>query len=320
MALSAVSCIQRGVTNLRANWELVFISWLQGFLSAFLVVVGFAPPLAVLGFASLDWMNTTPVEWAEFLAQMGQLMNRGSEAWLLLGTSLLVSFAIWLAAFLVYCFFQGGILGILMTGDRQAPQGRLHGWEWFRTYSGRDLRGWGGRYLWRYFWLLNLIASLALLWVLIFAVVIGLTALGGEQWGATAAFGIGCGASIPLFFGLLLLALWANVAQVDLAREDSTVGKALRRSLGLVGRRLGAVTILFLVALVLAIVIGVGFSILSFASGLFLPETGSGQWAGMLVQLVLSGIEMILGSMVAIGLSASLVSLVRSEVALEHQG
>ena len=83
---------------------------------------------------------------------------------------------------------------------------------------------------------------------------------------------------------------------------------------------MGAVTILFLVALVLAIVIGVGFSILSFASGLFLPETGSGHWAGMLVQLVLSGIEMILGSMVAIGLSASLVSLVRSEVALEHQG
>ena len=121
MALSAVSCIQRGITNLRANWELVFVSWLQGFLTAVLVLVGFAPPLGALGLASFDWAGATQVEWTEFLSQAGQLMNRGADSWLLLGASLLVSFAIWLAAFLVYCFCQGGILGVLMPGDRQAP-------------------------------------------------------------------------------------------------------------------------------------------------------------------------------------------------------
>jgi len=320
MALSAVSCIQRGVTNLRANWEVVFVSWFQGFLTAGLILVGFAPPLGVLGFSSFGRLATSEVEWTELLAEAGQLMNRGAEAWMLLGASLLVSFAIWLAAFLVYCFFQGGILGVLMTGDRQAPTGRSRGWQWFRTFSGRDLRGWGGRYLWRYFWLLNVMAAIGMLWVLIAAVVLGLTVLGGEQWGATAAFGIGCGSSIPLAFGLILVVLWTNLAQIDLAREDSSVGKALRRSLNLVGRRLGAVTLIFLVALVLAIVLGVGVSILSVAAGLFLPGTGAGSWAGTVLQLGLSGIEMIVGSVVAVGFSASLVSLVRSEATLEHPG
>lgn len=317
MTLSAVSCIRRGITNLRANWELILVSWLQGFLAAVLVVVGFVPPLAVLGFASFDWVDATQVQWAELLSQAGQLMSRGSDAWLLLGASLLVSFAIWLAAFLVYCFFQGGIIGILMTGDRQAPTGRLRGWQWFRTFSGRDLRGWGGKYLWRYFWLLNLFAVIGLLWMLVVTIVIGLTALGGEMWGMTAAFGIGCGASIPLGFGLVLLVLWANLAQVDLAREDSSVGTATRRSLGLVGRRLGAVTLMLVGALLLVLVIGIGISILSLASSLLLPEAGSTQWMRAVVQLGLSGLEMILGSLVAVGFSASLVSLVRSEAALE---
>jgi hypothetical protein len=320
MALSAVSCIQRGVTNLRANWELVVISWLQGFLTAFLVVVGFVPPLGVLGFASFDWLATSEVELSELLSQAGQLMNRGADAWLLLGASLLVSFAIWLAAFLVYCFFQGGIFGVLMAGDRQAPSGRLRGWQWFRTFSGRDLRGWGGLYLWRYFWLLNLMAAIGLLWFLGVAVAFGLTVLGGEQWGATAAIGIGCGSAIPLGFGLILVAVWANLAQVDLAREDSSVGKALRRSLNLVGRRLGAVTLIFLITLVLAIVFGVGVSTLSVVVGLFLPEAGVGSWVGTVVQLGLSGLEMIVGSVVAVGFAAALVSLVRSEATLEQSG
>jgi len=320
MALSAVSCIQRGVTNLRANWELVLISWLQGFLTAFLALVGFAAPLGAMGFASFDWASASQVEWGEFLSQAAQLMNRGADSLLLLGVSLLVSCAIWLAAFLVYCFFQGGILGVLMSGDRQAPEGRLRGRQWFRTFSGQNLRGWGGRYLWRYFWLLNLMAAIGMLWVVMVVMVIGLTVLGGERWGATAAFGIGCGSSIPLAFGLILLLLWTNLAQIDLAREDSSVGKALRRSLNLVGRRLGAVTLVFLVALVLTIVLGGGISILSLVAGLLLPATGFGGWAGTVVQLGFSGIEMIAGSVVAVGFFASLVSLVRSEAAQEHPG
>jgi hypothetical protein len=162
-----------------------------------------------------------------------------------------------------------------------------------------------------------LFAVIGLLWMLVVTIVIGLTALGGEMWGMTAAFGIGCGASIPLGFGLVLLVLWANLAQVDLAREDSSVGTATRRSLGLVGRRLGAVTLMLVGALLLVLVIGIGISILSLASSLLLPEAGSTQWMRAVVQLGLSGLEMILGSLVAVGFSASLVSLVRSEAALE---
>jgi hypothetical protein len=318
MALSAVSCLQRGVTNLRANWELVFVAWLQSFVTATLVLAGFAPPLAVLGLASFDVLSSPEVEWAEVLGQAGQLMNRGSEAWILLAASLLVSSAIWLMAFLVYCFFQGGILGVLMTGDRQAPEGRPRGWQWFRTFSRRDLRGWGGRNLWRYFWLLNLISAISLLWLLMALVVFGLTALGGEQWGVTAALGIGCGAAIPLVFGFVMIILWSSLAQADLALGDSAVGKSLRRSLNLLGRRLGAVVVLSLIALLVGIVIGIGIWILSVVSALFLPETGSGRWVGAVVQFGLSAIQMITGSVVAVGFSASIVSLVRSERTQEY--
>jgi hypothetical protein len=65
------------------------------------------------------------------------------------------------------------------------------------------------------------------------------------------------------------------------------------------------------------LVIGIGTSILSLASSLLLPEAGSSHGLGAVAQLGLSGLEMILGSLVAVGFSASLVSLVRSEAALE---
>ena len=313
MALSAVSCIQRGLTNLRANWELVIIASLQSLLTATLVVIGFAPPAAALGLGFMDLASSSEADWMELAAQVSELMSRGPESWLLLGASLLVSSAIWLMAFLVYCFFQGGVLGVLMTGDRQASAGTAPAWPWFRTYSGRDLRGWGGKYLWRYFWLLSLIAALSLVWLLLVMIVLGLTALGGEQWGTSAAFGIGCGGAIPIAFGLLLLVLWANLAQVDLAQEHSGVGTALRRSLSLLGRRLGAVVVIFLVALVLGVLIGVVISILSLLWDLLVPESGSGLWIGALVQFGFSAIEIIVGSVVTVGLSAAYVSLVRSE-------
>jgi hypothetical protein len=317
MALSAVSCIQRGVTNLRANWELVIVSWLQGLLTSSLVIVGFVPPLAVLGLTNLDAWLRSGGDWQETLAQAGQLVNRGVDTWILLGAALVVSFAIWLMAFMVYCFFQGGILGVLMTGDRQAPEEIRHEKQWFRTFSGRDLRGWGGRYLWRYFWLLNLMAAFALLWLLLVGVAFGLTVLGAEQWGPAAAFGIGCGSSIPLVFGMVMIAMWASLAQADLAFEDSEVGTATRRSLSLLGRRLGAVSLIFLLAVVLGVLLGIGISSLSIASTLLLPDSGPGHWLGATVQLGLNVVELIVGSAVAIGFSASLVSLVRSEISRE---
>ena len=38
-------------------------------------------------------------------------------------------------AMLVHCYFQGGIYGVLMAGDRQAPAGKPRGSLWFRTFQ-----------------------------------------------------------------------------------------------------------------------------------------------------------------------------------------
>ena len=40
MKLSAFSCISRGLVNLRANWELIPVQLLQGFLVGLLILVG----------------------------------------------------------------------------------------------------------------------------------------------------------------------------------------------------------------------------------------------------------------------------------------
>jgi hypothetical protein len=131
MTLSAVDALHRGLVNLRANWVLVPVQFLQILIGTILVLVGFVPPLAVLGFANLEVLDATGDDWAAMMDSAAGLVARGQDAWVLLLASMVLSAAIWMMAMLVHCYFQGGIYGVLMAGDRQAPQGKPRGWPWF---------------------------------------------------------------------------------------------------------------------------------------------------------------------------------------------
>lgn len=310
MKLSAVDAIRRGLVNLRANWELLLLQVLQVLVVSVLIVVGFVPPLAVLGFDELEMLDPAVQDWTVVADSFAAMVARGREAWLLLLASLVLTSAIWLMATLVYCYFQGGIFGVLVAGDRQAPPGRPRGWPWFRTFTMVGFRGWAARYLWRYFWLLNLFLVVSTVWLLLPLALLLLAVWGETTWGPTAALGIGCGGAIPVIFSILVLAFWSQLAQADLAREDSGVWIAVRRGLHILGRRLGAVFVLgvLLTGIMMTITLSgaVVSAFLDFLSG----SSAMVQWTG---HVLLTLLEWGLSSVVTVAFAATLVSLVRGE-------
>lgn len=314
MKLSAVDSVNRGLVNLRANWEILGFQVLQVLIVSVLVIVGFVPPLGVLGFTDLATFDPATQDWSSVVESVSALVTRGREAWVLLIASLLLASAIWLMATLVYCYFQAGIFGVLVAGDRQAPPGRSRGRQWFRTFTANTFRGWAARYLWRYFWLLNLFILISTVWLVLPLLLLMLTVWGDARWGTGAAVGIGCGGAIPVVFSVIVLAFWSQLAQADLAREASGVWIATRRGLQVLGRRLGAVIFLGLALIIVMITLTVSIGVISTFLDLFSGFGSTAQWIG---HVVLTLVEWGASSIISVAFAAILVSLVRSESAGE---
>lgn len=312
MSLSAFDSVHRGLVNTRANWELILFQWLQAMLAGVLVLVGLLPPLAVLGFGQLLRLETLASDWPSLLAGASSVLQRGIDSWLLLLVSLVVTTAIWLVAMMVYCFFQGGIYGVLRAGDRQAPGGAPGDSRWFRTFNWRDLRGWGRYFMWRFFWLFHLLVLVSFAWLLIPVALVASSIWSGEQWGGTAGLAVGCAGAIPVLFSLLVLALWTGLAQATLVGQDGGVWQAARTGLRLLGGRLGTVVFIFIVVLVASIVASLTVSILSAIVGLLLDRW---QLLRLTVEVLVWMLQWGVSSAFGLGLAATLIGLVRSELA-----
>jgi hypothetical protein len=306
MRLSAVDCLRRGFKNLSANWELVLLQWLQSLLVPLLLLLGLAAPVAIL--AGPSWFERGR------LPDLGHTLSRIAEAPPLLLLSLVAMLALWTLSYVVYCYFQAGTYGVLWTADRQALPGRPRDSRLFRTFSVRDFFGWGGRYVWRYFGFIllfglfvGLAAGAAGLWI-------AFLVRGGERWGGGAALGIGCGGIFPLGFLALILSFWFSVAQAGLAREESSVWSASRLGLAVLGRRLGAVILLFLLSLFAAAALAFAFLPLSIVVDLLLSDAPA---ARAVTQLLLFLVQGLPNALLAVALGAALVALVRSEVQMQ---
>jgi hypothetical protein len=307
MRLSAADCLRRGWTNLSANWELVVIQWLGSFLVLVLLAFGLVLPLVILGIDVL-------VDSLISKRLIEDVLRRLADFRPGLSMALVAMMAVWLLTLLLHCFFQAGAFGVLASGDRQALPGPRRNRLLFRTFSLRDFCGWGGLYVWRFLGVRVLFCGLigalggAVLFWLIFM------ALGGGTWGGSAAFGIGCGGALPLAFLALVLGLWFQVAQADLAREGSGVRTASRRGLHVLGRRLGAVAILFI--LFLGAVVGLSIVFLPVTAVADSLLSGSPGWRA-LVRLVLFLLQSLPSTLLTMVLAGSLVALVRSETLAE---
>jgi hypothetical protein len=297
MRLSAVGCLRRGWTNLSANWELVLVQWLQAF--AMLVLTAFGAVLSLL----IVGVNLPHLDRGSWQRALGDL----SPALLL---ALAALTAVWLAALLLHCFFQAGTYGVLAAADRQALPGARRQREFFRTFTLRDFRGWGGRYVWRYFGvallfgvLLLALSGVALLWL-------GFAVAGDGEWGSPAALAIVLGGALPVGFLALVAGLGFLVAQADLAREGSGVRSAWRRGLGILGRRLGAVTALFVLIAAALLALAALFLPLSTAADALLAGTPG---VRALVRCLLVLLASLPDNLLVTLFAGALVALVRSE-------
>jgi len=311
--LSALGCLRRGWTNLAANWELVLLSWLAFFLVIALLALGIVLPLLILG-ANLAGRGAA--------AQVEDLARRAASLSPALLLALLALLAVWTLSLLLHCFVQAGAYGVLTAADRQALPGSRRSRDFFRAFSLRDFAGWGALYVWRFFgtlllfWGLALPLGLAALLWLIF------TVAGGGRWGGPAALGIGCGGALPLGFLVLATGFWFQLAQADLARQGSGVRTAWRRGLAVLGRRLGAVTLLFLLALAAALALAAVFLPLSAATEGLLsgaPAPATPVMMRALVRLLLFLLQSLPNTLLAMVLAGALVALVRSETASEFR-
>ncbi|HEX6904956.1 MAG TPA: hypothetical protein VF789_34930 [Thermoanaerobaculia bacterium] len=304
MRLSALDCLRRGWANLSANWELVLLGWIGSFLTLALLALGVVLPLVILG---VDL-------WGTGRREIEEALRRVADSASSLPLALTALLAVWLLTLLFHCFVQAGSYGVLAAADRQALPGPGRHKLLFRTFSLRDFMGWGGLYVWRFFRMLLLYWSLILLMGLTLLAWVIFLFVSGAKWGGGAALGLGCGGVLPLAFLALVLGLWFNVAQADLARETSGVRTASRRGLSILGHRLGAVLAIFIVFLGAMIALGIVFAPLSSMTERLLSGAPR---VRTLVQLVLLLLQSLPNALLTMALAGSLVALVRSEMLSE---
>jgi hypothetical protein len=306
--LGAVGGLGRSLLMVRANWELIALAWLQTALAVVLFLASLAPFYFALDLR-LPPMSGTPDEASAWVTEaVGRTLERldSPAFWL----AVLSSSAVAVALVACYSFFQAGAFGVLTTADRQAPGEGRAGVAWFRTYTWTEFQGRGGRHLWRFFWLFNLVLLLWLAWLLLAMLAIVASALAAEGGGLGAALGIGCAAVFPLGFLFVLLVFWALFAQADIAATDSGPWKSLRGALRLLTRRLGAVALLFLVFAVASVAV----TMLSLAVSL--PLSSGLLVAGgvrTVATLLLQGAQWLVAGALQLTIAGAVVAIARDE-------
>jgi hypothetical protein len=287
---SAVDCLRRAGLSLRANWALLPLTLLQELCTLLLFLLSLLPPFLVLGGRSL-----LDVEWTVEGVQLWlqKLFAAASSQPLALTLSLVASMVVGTLAMIVWAWFEGGIYGVLLAAERQAlpdAQNRSGGVAWFSAMTGRDFAGWGGLYMWRYFWWLQIGLAFALGLLLLYVLIVLGAAFGYEAWGGAAAYGIGCGAALPFFFCLLVLVLWSQTSPPAVALPESGAVRATGAGFRLIGRRPGAVLLIFVCWVVLFVVVFTLFWVLDLVLGLgdstFLTVTAVSLFLGLVEWLV----------------------------------
>jgi len=309
MRLDAIGCLRRAIANSRANWELLLAHWVFGAAGLLLLVAGCLPLVWIFADqlpAVKEILGGDPARVFENLGGLDALTWPGWGRFL---AAVGLATLLWTVSFLVFCFFYAATYGTLMAGERQAPRGAAPApWRAFRTFEARNFIGWGRRYVWRYFWAVQLFFAIATAWLLGFVLVVFAAVWAGQGWGAAAGIGIGCGGSLPLVFLGFVQALWFAIAAADLARERSGVWIALRNGLAWLGRRPGTVLSLFLLQLAASLAVSMVFAPISMVGSFATLGAPGADWA---MQLALGAMQWMVSTVVALVTSAAYVTFVR---------
>jgi hypothetical protein len=302
--LSAIDALVRGFANLRANWELILAQLLALFLAMLLAALSIVPLVLALGVELTDIGQDPWDTLARFLDPALWLSGSVLTA---LGLCLVVG----TAALAVYSWFQAGVFGVLVAGDRQAGEGAGRPWALFRAFSWGDFAGWAGRGLIRFFVWYNLYLLISTLLVALYGLLVIAALRVGIARGPAAGVGLGCAGLLPLVALSWLCSLWVTAAKADLARESSGALESWNRGARVVSSRLGAAALLFLLFFAASAALGMLLFPLQMAS-----ELGArGHFGAYLgTQLFVTLLQWLLGSFLGLVYGASFVALVRGEL------
>jgi hypothetical protein len=309
LKLDAIGCARRAIVNSWANWELLIAQWVLGAVGLLLVLAGFAPLLWT--FVELPALREIfSGDPARVLRDLGGLAALKLPGWGAVLSALVLATLAWTMSLWVFCFLSAGTYGTLMAGERQAPRGvgSPPPWRTFRTFEVGNFIGWGRRYVWRYFWAVQLFVAIGCGWLLGFSLVVLAAVWAGQGWGAVAAIGVGCGGALPLVFLGFVTAFWYAIAAAELARETSGVWVAMRNGLTWLGRRPGTVLLLFLMQLAASLAVGMVFTPISMLGSFAMADAPGGDLA---LQLPLGFIQWMVSTAVALATSAAYVAFVR---------
>lgn len=307
--MTSFEALGRGLLNARANWELIVVQLVQLLAVTLVMVLGLVPLFAALGVGSIAAIPEEPEELARWLVD---LFARTSPASLLAGvTGLLL---IWLVAMLVYSYFQAGLFGVLVSAEHQAPPGSVSEARLFRTFRAGDFFGWSRRFMWRLFWFFNVFGAVALAGVLLVVVFIALVAFIGGRYGAVSGFTIGCIGALPILFALVAFSLWAVLAQVELVRPGAGFWPAQRQALEVLGRRLGAASLIWLIWVGFSVILGLAFGVVSMVVEIGLSASGV---AKALTTLMLTVLQWAVGAVLTLCMGAACAALARSALRTE---
>jgi len=304
MKLSAIDSLQHGLLNLRANWQLAVVLFVQTLVVSVISLLGFVPVALVLGFTFLRGVLS------DFDTDGGAaLLGRIAESIGPLILAFLAATLIWTIAFVVYCYVQGGVLGTLAAGERKAVTESIR-WQNYRVFSLQAFFRHAEGLTWPIFWLLNLFMLIGLVFITVFGIgAVAISALLSQ--GPTAAqFAVGCLALLIFVVAMMLLMVWLQLALAELATGTRSALAATGAALKVAFKRLPGVALLVLILFVLSIVLAIIFLPVSMVLEVALRQRMGAYFAG---QAMITLVQWLASGFVTVGWSATLIALVLGE-------
>ena len=310
MRLSAIDCVTRGVSNLRANWELVLIQLVQAVACSVIALIGLIIVAVAVG-ASALFKLSDGLDWQRLFTELERL-GELSTSWGLL--AIVLAGVMILAALLglTYSWFQAGTFLTLMGGERQAPPQPGIDWRSFRTFSARSFGGWASQGCWRLFAFKGLVSLVAFVFFsLMLALAVVLVTWSAVDLDSVGSLVAGCLLLLPIIPIVVLLYIWSTLGSALLARPEIGVLSAARLALAFLGRRFGTCLLIVLLFLGANFGLGLVFSVLSQGMALVLAQSVG---ATVSVQILLAIAQSLVSSLAAIAFFAAVVALVRDEL------
>jgi hypothetical protein len=315
MRLTGIDSLQRGITNLLANWELVFVNLVQTFLVSLLIVAGTVPIVLAVGVGTLRALFGTDFNaGGARLEVVDDLITRAVETSgpLLLAT--LVALIVWTIALLVLAYFQAGIFGVLAEAERRAPIPTSTR-ETFRSFSLRQFRRSADELTWRFFWLINLFMALASVPLLVLGGVVMASAWLVTTESVGAAVATGCLGVVIVIVLSFVCSLWWQLAMAATASGPMRLWRAVGQGLRVLLRRLGALVVLVLLAIVVGITLAIVFVPVGIVVEVVVRDSF---WGYISAQVVMTIIQSLFSAVLSVAFAAALIALVRGEISSEE--